>query len=166
MVFIVKKVGKRSYGVRNKFSGVVKATRSSYSAAQISTGVSRVRGQSTYTLPRRGGEMFIRDAKAIAERLVSQMSPFCRRVQIAGSIRRGRQEVKDYRIQDGALWDRDGQVLSTSEEEDIFRLLRLDGVEPCERGGFAAVKKGGRAVFPAGYTVSAMAARGLTEVNG
>lgn len=34
MVFIVKKVGKGSYEVRNKFSGVVKATRSSYSAAQ------------------------------------------------------------------------------------------------------------------------------------
>lgn len=219
--------------------------------------------------------MFIRDAKVIAERLVSQMEPFCRRIQIAGSIRRGRQEVKDieivsipewgtrrgdglplfggepepvnllhewaiagvhslqwiktgtseivpwlpkpegkywravvdgqikldlflttaeqwgliylirtgsaefsqgvmtyvkhqtdYRIQDGALWDRDGQVLSTPEEEDIFRLLRLDAVEPCERGGFAAVKKGGRAVFPAGYAISSMAAKGLTEVNG
>lgn len=34
MVFIVKKVGKKSYEIRNKFSGVVKATRSSYSAAQ------------------------------------------------------------------------------------------------------------------------------------
>lgn len=217
--------------------------------------------------------MFIRDAKAIAERMASRMSPFCRRVQVAGSIRRGRQEVKDielvtipewgesslgmfldggerinkllqwafdtesvgdltwikpgtqevipwepkrdgkywrallregikldlflttaeqwgliylirtgsaefsqgvmtyvkhqtdYRIQDGALRDCDGQVLPTPEEEDVFRLLRLDHVEPSQRSGFAAVKKGGRAVFPAGYAVSAMAARGLTEVN-
>lgn len=218
--------------------------------------------------------MFIRDAKAIAERLVSQMSPFCHRVQVAGSIRRGRQEVKDveivavpewgesglglfldggekinlllqwafdaestgvltwikpgtqevipwepkrdgkywrallcegikldlfltteeqwgliylirtgsaefsqgvmtyvkhqtrYRIKDGALWDREGQVLATPEEEDVFRLLRLDYVEPRERSGFGAVKKGGRDVFPPGYVVSAMADKGLREVDG
>lgn len=217
--------------------------------------------------------MFIRDANAIAGRLVSQMSPFCRRAQIAGSIRRGRQEVKDieivavpewgesslglfldggekinkllqwafdaesagdltwikpgthevipwepkrdgkywrallcegikldlfltteeqwgliylirtgsaefsqgvmtyvkhqtaYRIKDGALLDGEGKALPTPEEEDVFKLLRLDYVEPCGRGGFAAVKKGGRDVFPPGYVVNAMAARGLSEVE-
>lgn len=217
--------------------------------------------------------MFIRDAKAIAERLKSQMSPFCRRVEIAGSIRRGRQEVKDieivavpnwgesslglfldggekinkllqwafdaesvgdltwikpgtqevipwepkrdgkywramlcegikldlflttaeqwgliylirtgsaefsqgvmtyvkhqtdYRIKDGTLLDGEGEALPTPEEEDVFRLLRLDYVEPGGRCGFSAVKKGGRDVFPPGYVVGAMAARGLREVK-
>jgi DNA polymerase/3'-5' exonuclease PolX len=218
--------------------------------------------------------MFIRDARAIAEGLVSQVSPFCRRVQIAGSVRRGRQEVKDieivaipewgtrrgdalplfggepepvnllhewavagvhslqwiktgtseivpwlpkpggkywravvdgqikldlfltteeqwgliylirtgsaefsqgvmtyvkhqtgYRITDGALLDEEGKVLPTPEEEEVFKLLRLDYVEPCGRVGFAAVRKGGRDVFPPGYVVNAMAARGLREVK-
>jgi DNA polymerase/3'-5' exonuclease PolX len=217
--------------------------------------------------------MFIRDAKAIAERLVTRMEPFCRRVQIAGSIRRGRQEVKDieivavpewgesslglfldggekinkllqwafddesfgdltwikpgtqevipwapkrdgkywrallregikldlfltteeqwgliylirtgsaefsqgvmtyvkhqtyYRIKDGTLLDGEGEVLPTPEEDEVFRLLRLDYVEPGGRCGFAAVKKGGRDVFPSGYVVGAMAARGLREMK-
>jgi DNA polymerase/3'-5' exonuclease PolX len=69
-----------------------------------------------------------------------------------------------YRIKDGALMDGEGKVLSTPEEQDVFRLLRLDYVEPPERGGFADVKKGGREVFPAGYFVGAMEARGLSEV--
>jgi hypothetical protein len=34
MVFEVKKVDKKTYQVRNKFSGVVRATRSSYRDAQ------------------------------------------------------------------------------------------------------------------------------------
>lgn len=34
MVFVVKKIDKKTYHVKNKFSGVVKAERSSYSAAQ------------------------------------------------------------------------------------------------------------------------------------
>lgn len=34
MVFVVKKAGKKTYEVRNKFSGVVRATRSSYREAQ------------------------------------------------------------------------------------------------------------------------------------
>lgn len=34
MIFVVKKIDKKTYHVKNKFSGVVKAERSSYSAAQ------------------------------------------------------------------------------------------------------------------------------------
>lgn len=34
MIFVVKKIGKKTYHVKNKFNGVVKAERSSYAAAQ------------------------------------------------------------------------------------------------------------------------------------
>lgn len=37
-------------------------------------------------------------AKLIAERIVSRLSPYCSRIQIAGSIRRGKPEVKDIEI--------------------------------------------------------------------
>lgn len=42
--------------------------------------------------------MNVREAKAIADDLVSMMSPHCHRVEIAGSIRRQRQDVKDIEI--------------------------------------------------------------------
>ncbi|MCA1567261.1 MAG: hypothetical protein LC803_16735 [Acidobacteria bacterium] len=42
--------------------------------------------------------MNIREAKAIADDLVSMMSPHCHRIEIAGSIRRARQDVKDIEI--------------------------------------------------------------------
>jgi hypothetical protein len=34
LIFIIKKVDRKTYHVKNKFSGVVRAERSSYSAAQ------------------------------------------------------------------------------------------------------------------------------------
>lgn len=35
MVFQIKKAGKKTYLVKNKFTGVVRAERSSYAAAQV-----------------------------------------------------------------------------------------------------------------------------------
>ncbi|HEU4597206.1 MAG TPA: hypothetical protein VFS10_18895 [Pyrinomonadaceae bacterium] len=206
--------------------------------------------------------MFIREAKQIADRLVREMSPFCSRVEVAGSIRRGCQVVKDielvavplweegerpastlfdlggdvprvnllhvwamsagvhdlrwikpgtsvivewepkpegkywralvvgeikldlfltteeqwgliylirtgsaefsqavmtyakyhtcYHVEGGALCDRRGQKLETRSEREVFDLLGLDYVEPRERTGFAAVRKGGEPALPAG----------------
>jgi len=49
--------------------------------------------------------MFIRDANAIAERLIAEMAPFCLQVEIAGSIRRRCQVVKDIEIVAVAKWE-------------------------------------------------------------
>lgn len=37
-------------------------------------------------------------AKQIAEALIEELRPYCERISIAGSIRRGKQEVKDIEI--------------------------------------------------------------------
>jgi DNA polymerase/3'-5' exonuclease PolX len=42
--------------------------------------------------------MFIRDAKEKAERLLEEMAPFCDRIEIGGSIRRGCQIVNDLEL--------------------------------------------------------------------
>jgi DNA polymerase/3'-5' exonuclease PolX len=49
--------------------------------------------------------MFIRDAKEIADSLVASMRPHCLRAEIGGSIRRGRQDVKDIEIVAVPRWD-------------------------------------------------------------
>lgn len=49
--------------------------------------------------------MFIREAKAIADGLIAQMAPYCERIEIAGSIRRGRQEVKDIELVAVPNWE-------------------------------------------------------------
>lgn len=43
-------------------------------------------------------KMQLADAKAIAERLVKRLQPYCLRVEIAGSVRRGKSEVGDIEI--------------------------------------------------------------------
>lgn len=42
--------------------------------------------------------MKLQEAKEIAEKLVEQLRPYCERIQIAGSIRRCKPEVKDIEI--------------------------------------------------------------------
>ena len=49
--------------------------------------------------------MRLRDAQAIAERLAQEMSPFCARVEVAGSIRRSSAEVKDVELVAIPRWD-------------------------------------------------------------
>jgi DNA polymerase/3'-5' exonuclease PolX len=209
--------------------------------------------------------MFVREAKQIAERLVQAMTPFCSRVEIAGSVRRGCQVVGDieicavplweegerpagtlfdlgggvprvnllhvwataagvhdlrwikpgtsevvswepkpegkywralvggeikldlflttkeqwglihlirtgsaefsqgvmtyakyhtrFHVEGGALRDRRGQKLETRSEREVFDLLGLDYVEPRDRTGFAAVRKGDKPALPAGDRV-------------
>lgn len=49
--------------------------------------------------------MHVREAKAIADDLVSMMSPHCHRIEIAGSIRRARQDVKDIELVAIPKWE-------------------------------------------------------------
>ena len=42
--------------------------------------------------------MLLDEAKEIAQAFISQIQPYCHRVEIAGSVRRGKREVKDIEI--------------------------------------------------------------------
>lgn len=66
--------------------------------------------------------MDLQSAKREAERLVEAMSPYCQRVEIAGSIRRGRLEVKDIEICAIPTWaERPGaDLFGTPEASNIL----------------------------------------------
>lgn len=49
--------------------------------------------------------MRLREAQGIAERLAGLMSPFCSRVEVAGSVRRSCAEVKDVELVAVPRWD-------------------------------------------------------------
>jgi DNA polymerase/3'-5' exonuclease PolX len=53
-----------------------------------------------------------------------------------------------FRVGEGSLRDRDGKVLETFEERDVFDALRLDWVEPELRDGAHRVTVNGHAQFP------------------
>jgi DNA polymerase/3'-5' exonuclease PolX len=59
-----------------------------------------------------------------------------------------------FRVGEGSLRDRDGHVLETFEERDVFDALRIDWVEPEQRDGAHRLTVNGRAQFPAkGFNV-------------
>lgn len=49
--------------------------------------------------------MELSDARRRAEQLIEQMQPYCHRIEIAGSIRRGKPEVKDIEIVAAPKWE-------------------------------------------------------------
>jgi DNA polymerase/3'-5' exonuclease PolX len=53
-----------------------------------------------------------------------------------------------YHVEGGHLRDREGAVLETPEERDVFRALKVDFVEPRERTGQHVVRRAGRPMFP------------------
>jgi DNA polymerase/3'-5' exonuclease PolX len=53
-----------------------------------------------------------------------------------------------YHVEGGYLRDREGAVLETPEERDVFRALKLDFVLPRERTGQHMVRRAGRPMFP------------------
>lgn len=61
-------------------------------------------------------------AEALARQLVESMAPFCRKVEIAGSIRRGKPEVKDIEIVAIPRWEK------RADPSDLFgeRMLRAN----------------------------------------
>jgi len=52
-----------------------------------------------------------------------------------------------YHVEGGYLRDREGKVLETPEERDVFKALRLDYVLPRERTGQHMVRRAGRPLF-------------------
>ena len=53
-----------------------------------------------------------------------------------------------YHVEGGYLRDREGAVLETPEERDVFKALKLDYVLPRERTGQHVVRRAGRPMFP------------------
>ena len=91
--------------------------------------------------------MFIRDAKAIADRLLLEMAPSCRRVEIAGSIRRGKQEVKDIEIVAIPEWGESSLGLFPDGGEKLNKLLSW-AFDAEARGDLQWIKTGTREVVP------------------
>lgn len=56
-------------------------------------------------------------AKALAEDVVKTLSPFCSRIEIAGSIRREKEDVKDIEI-----------VAIVDDYQGLFKAMRIHGV--------------------------------------
>lgn len=53
-----------------------------------------------------------------------------------------------YHVEGGYLRDREGAVLETPEERDVFKALKVDYVLPRERTGQHMVRRVGRPMFP------------------
>lgn len=68
--------------------------------------------------------MKLADARRIAERLVSEMSPYCERIEIAGSIRREKAEVKDIEIVAVPRWTVDTEKIQLFDVAQVNLLYR------------------------------------------
>ena len=62
-------------------------------------------------------------ARTYAETVVKALAPHCERIEIAGSIRRRKPEVREGNI-----------IVPTPEEQDFFDLCDMDFVPPEKRG--------------------------------
>lgn len=91
--------------------------------------------------------MFIREAHAIADGLKREMSPFCHRIEIAGSIRRGRQEVKDIEIVAVPRWVESGLGLFDDGGE-MKNLLLQWAFDAEARGRLRWIKPGTPEIIP------------------
>lgn len=62
-------------------------------------------------------------AKAIADRLLAQIGPYCERIEIAGSVRRGKPDVHDIEIvavpKITEMSDMFGNIVATGSEIDV-----------------------------------------------
>jgi DNA polymerase/3'-5' exonuclease PolX len=68
--------------------------------------------------------MLLPEAKAIAEALLAEIQPFCERVEVAGSIRRCKPEVKDVEIVAVPLWTEEPDPADLFGEQKV-RVNRL-----------------------------------------
>lgn len=70
----------------------------------------------------KGDLMPLADARRLAEALMDEMAPHCHRLELAGSVRRGRPEVKDLELVAIPRWD------EIPDPEDLFgeRALRVN----------------------------------------
>jgi DNA polymerase/3'-5' exonuclease PolX len=88
--------------------------------------------------------MRLREARGVAERLAGLMSPFCLRVEIAGSVRRSCPEVKDVELVAVPRWDeRPGSVPSLfAEEAERVNLLHGWATTEAAAAGVRWIKTG------------------------
>src|SRR5215213_6620719 len=88
--------------------------------------------------------MRLREAQGVAERLAGLMSPFCLRVEVAGSIRRACPEVKDVELVAVPRWlERPAAAPSLfAEEAERVNLLHGWAVSEAEAAGVCWIKTG------------------------
>jgi DNA polymerase/3'-5' exonuclease PolX len=91
--------------------------------------------------------MFIREAKAIAEDLMEKMRPYCERIEVGGSIRRGCQDVGDIEIVAVPKWVEGAPVNLLGDRERI-NLLYNWGNKTEKQGGILWIKPGTSEVIP------------------
>ena len=92
--------------------------------------------------------MWIRDAKAIADRLVEAMRPHCERIEIAGSIRRGCQVVKDIEIVAVPKFAPDPRPRTLFEVEQINLLHEWATAGGAAAAGVRWIKTGTAEIVP------------------
>lgn len=89
--------------------------------------------------------MELKTASALAERLVTQMTPYCKRVEIAGSIRRGKSEVKDIEIVAIPCWGEvksGGTLFAELEKAPPLNQLHVWALQAVARGELVWIKPG------------------------
>lgn len=88
--------------------------------------------------------MRLREAKIVAERLAELMSPFCVRIEIAGSVRRSCPEVKDVELVAVPRWgERPHSAPSLfAEEAERMNLLHEWAVNEAAGAGVRWIKPG------------------------
>ncbi len=91
--------------------------------------------------------MFIRDAKALADNLVEQMRPHCERVEIAGSIRRGCQVVKDMEIVAVPKWH-PGEIGNLFGDAEMLNGLLVWAFDAEARAILQWIKPGTSEIIP------------------
>ena len=91
--------------------------------------------------------MWIKDALDIARPLVEEMSPFCERIEIAGSIRRGCQGVKDVELVAIPRWELGAVIdlFGTTDESNSLHAWALDAER---RGLLRWIKTGTSEIEP------------------
>lgn len=88
--------------------------------------------------------MRLREAKIVAERLLALMSPFCVRIEVAGSVRRSCAEVKDVELVAVPRWEeRPGAAPSLfAEEAERVNLLHEWAVNEAAGASVRWIKTG------------------------
>jgi DNA polymerase/3'-5' exonuclease PolX len=88
--------------------------------------------------------MRLREAQKVAERLAGLMSPFCARVEIAGSVRRSCPEVKDVELVAVPRWEERPGLVPTlfAEEAERVNLLHEWATTVAAGAGVRWIKPG------------------------
>lgn len=91
--------------------------------------------------------MKLSDARTIADELVARMTPFCERVEIAGSIRREKSEVKDIEIVAIPLWSKQRDPTDLFGQERPLNELHLWATSHSQ-SGIEWIKPGTKEILP------------------